>query len=66
MNYCLNSTELEHLLLSHLEDKAIEDANLISLRDNAIQWQEKLLCLTLSLARIIHNFSKQSERQAHV
>jgi hypothetical protein len=47
MNYCLNSTELECLLLLHLEDKAIEDGTLKSLLDNAIQWQDKLLCLRI-------------------
>jgi len=53
MNYCLNSTELENLLLLHLEDKAIEDVTLNSLLDNAVQWQDKLLCLTFSFARIL-------------
>jgi len=53
MNYCLNSTELDSLLLLHLEDKAIEDETLNSLLDNAVQWQDKLLCLTFSFARII-------------
>ncbi|GBD95144.1 hypothetical protein BMS3Bbin05_00351 [bacterium BMS3Bbin05] len=53
MNYCLNSTELECLLLLHLEDKAIENVTLKSLYDNAIQWQDKLLCLTFSFARIL-------------
>ncbi|MDM8525466.1 hypothetical protein QUF80_19025 [Desulfococcaceae bacterium HSG8] len=51
--YCLNSRELESLLLLHLEDKAIEDANLKSLIDNSLQWQDKLLCLTFSFARIL-------------
>ncbi len=53
MSYCLNSTELENLLLLHLEDKAIEDVTLNSLFDNAVQWQDKLLCLTFSFARIL-------------
>lgn len=53
MNYCLNSNELECLLLLHLEDKAIENLTLKSLHDNAVQWQDKLLCLTLSFARIL-------------
>ncbi len=53
MNYCLNSTELESLLLLYLEDKAIKDVTLKSLLDNAIQWQDKLLCLTFSFARIL-------------
>ncbi len=53
MNYCLNSRELECLLLLHLEDKAIENVTLKSLLDNAIQWQDKLLCLTFSFARIL-------------
>ena len=53
MNYCLNSTELEYLLLLHLEDKAIENGTLKSLLDNAVQWQNKLLCLTFSFARIL-------------
>lgn len=53
MNYCLNSTELEHLLMLHLEDKAVEDETLKSLLDNAAQWQDKLLCLTFSFARIL-------------
>lgn len=53
MNYCLNSRELECLLLLHLEDKAIENLTLKSLHDNAIQWQDKLLCLTFSFARIL-------------
>ncbi len=53
MNYCLNSVELECLLL-YLEDKkAIEDVTLKSLIDNASQWENKLLCLTFSFARII-------------
>ena len=53
MNYCLNSTELECLLLLHLEDKAIENGTLKSLLDNAIQWQDKLICLTFSFARVL-------------
>ncbi len=53
MNYCLNNTELESLLLLHLEDKSIEDGTLRSLLDAADQWQDKLLCLTFSLARIL-------------
>ncbi len=53
MNYCLNSTELECLLQLYLEDKAIENVTLKSLNDNAIQWQDKLLCLTFSFARIL-------------
>lgn len=53
MNYCLNSTELECLLLLHLEDRAIEDVTLRTLLDNASQWQDKLLCLTLSFGRIL-------------
>ena len=53
MNYCLNSTELECLLMLHLENKAIENVTLKSLVDNAIQWQDKLLCLTFSFARIL-------------
>lgn len=53
MNYCLNSTELECLLLLHLKNKAIENETLKSLVDNAIQWQDKLLCLTFSFARIL-------------
>ena len=53
MNYCLNSRELECLLLLHLENKAIENVTLTSLLDNALRWQEKLLCLTFSFARII-------------
>lgn len=53
MNYCLNSTELECLLLLHLEDKAIEDETLKSFLNNAVQWQDKLLCLTFSFARIL-------------
>ncbi len=53
MNYCLNSTELECLLQLYLEDKAIESLTLKSLHNNAIQWQDKLLCLTFSFARIL-------------
>ena len=53
MNYCLNSMELECLLLLDLEDKAIENGTLKSLLDNAVQWQDKLLCLTFSFARIL-------------
>ena len=53
MSYCLNSTELESLLLLYLEDKAIDNVTLKSLFDNAIQWQDKLLCLTFSFARIL-------------
>ncbi len=53
MNYCLNSTELESLLQLYLEDKAIEDETLKSLLGNAVQWQDKLLCLTFSFARIL-------------
>ena len=53
MNYCLNSTELECLLLLLMEDKAIEDVTLKSFLDNAVQWQDKLLCLTFSFARIL-------------
>ena len=41
------------MLLLHLEDKAIENVTLKSLHDNAIQWQDKLLCLTFSFARIL-------------
>lgn len=53
MNYCLNSTELESLLLLHLEGKYIEDGTLRSLLDNAVQSQDKLLCMTFSFARIL-------------
>ena len=53
MNYCLDSRELECLLLFYLEDKAIENVTLKSLLDNAVQWQDKLLCLTFSFARIL-------------
>lgn len=53
MSYCLNSNELESHLLFFLEDKAVDDATLKSLIDNAIQWQDKLLCLTFCFARIL-------------
>mgnify|MGYP001549504058 CR=1 FL=1 len=53
MSYCLNSRELESLLLLYLEDKDIEDASLKSLLDNAVQWQDELHCLTFSFARIL-------------
>lgn len=53
MSYCLNSTELESLLLLYLEDRAIENVTLKSLVDNAGGWQDKLLCLTFSLARLL-------------
>ena len=53
MTYCLNSAELESLLLLHLEDRVIENATLKSLVDNAGGWQDKLLCLTFSFARIL-------------
>ena len=53
MNYCLNSNELECLLLYYLEDEAIEDLALKSLLDNAVQWQDRLLSLTFSFARIL-------------
>ncbi len=53
MNNCLNSTELECLLLFCLEDKAIEDENLKLLFDNSTLWQDKLICLTFSFARIL-------------
>ena len=53
MNYCLNSRELECLLLLHLENKPIEDETLQSLLENAVHWQDKLLSLTFSFARIL-------------
>jgi len=53
MNYCLSSSELEHLLLSQLENKTIEDSGLSALLGNAENWEGKLLCLTLSFARIL-------------
>lgn len=53
MSYCLNSTELESLLLLYLEDRSIENVTLKSLVDNARGWQDKLLCLTFSLARLL-------------
>jgi hypothetical protein len=53
MSYCLNSSELECLLQLLMENKAIEDVTLKSLLDNAVQWQDKLLCLTFSFARIL-------------
>ncbi len=53
MNYCVNSTELEEILALQLENKAIEDVALKSLFENAVQWQDKFLCLTFSLARIL-------------
>jgi hypothetical protein len=53
MNYCLNSRELESLLLHYLEIKAIEDVTLESLHDNAVHWHDQLLCLTFSFSRII-------------
>lgn len=53
MSYCLNSRELESLLLLYLEKKDIKDVSLKSLLDNAVQWQDKLLCLTFSFARIL-------------
>ena len=53
MSYCVNSTELEEILALQLENKAIEDVALKSLFENAVQWQDKFLCLTFSLARIL-------------
>ncbi len=53
MNYCMNSNELESLLLFYLNDKAVENTTLKSLVENAIHWQDKLLCLTFSFARIL-------------
>ena len=53
MNYCLNTHELERVLLFFLKDKAIEDEDLKLLLDNADQWQDKLICLTLSFARVL-------------
>jgi len=40
-------------LLLYLEDKNIENTILKSRLDDAIQWQDKLLCLTFSFARIL-------------
>ncbi|MDM8535450.1 hypothetical protein QUF70_01715 [Desulfobacterales bacterium HSG17] len=40
-------------MLLYLKYKAIEDADLKSLLDNAAQWQDKLLCMTFSFARIL-------------
>ncbi len=40
-------------MLLHLEGKAIEDETLKSLLENALQWQNRLLCLTFSFARIL-------------
>ena len=53
MSYCLDSTELEKLLDLRLNQEDIEDAVLNSRIENADQWQEKVLCLTFSLARIL-------------
>lgn len=53
MNYCISNRELESILLLDLEGKAIEDETLRTLLDNAIQWQDKLLCLTFSFARVL-------------
>ncbi|MCI5218341.1 MAG: hypothetical protein D3914_03905 [Candidatus Electrothrix sp. LOE2] len=53
MSYCLDNTELEKLLDLRLNQEGIEDAALNSLIENANQWQEKVLCLSFSLARII-------------
>jgi hypothetical protein len=53
MNYCLNTHELERVLLFFLKDKAIEDEDLKLLLDNSAQWQDKLICLTLSFARVL-------------
>ena len=57
MNYCLNNRELECLLLFNLEGKTIDNVTLKALLDNAIQWQNKLLCLTFSFARILERES---------
>ncbi len=53
MSYCLNSVELEALLLSHLEEKDIGDVDLKLCVDKAVEWQDKFQCLTYSFARII-------------
>ncbi|NQT60360.1 MAG: hypothetical protein HQ557_15375 [Bacteroidetes bacterium] len=53
MNYCLNGTELEAILLLFLENKTIEDVTLKSLIGNAVQWQDNLICMTFSFARIL-------------
>lgn len=53
MNYCLNSNELERILLFYLEGMPIEDELVNLLFDNAVQWQDKLLSLTFSFARIL-------------
>ncbi|MCI5130468.1 MAG: hypothetical protein D3904_02840 [Candidatus Electrothrix sp. EH2] len=53
MSYCLDSTELEKLLDLRLNQEGIEDAALNLLIENANQWQEKILCLSFSLARIL-------------
>jgi hypothetical protein len=53
MTYCLNSIEVEKLLLLHLDNKKIENESLNMLVDSASQWEEKFLCLTFSFARIL-------------
>ncbi len=57
MTYCLNSAELESILLLHLVDKNIENESLKRLVDSANQWEEKILCLTFSFARILERHS---------
>lgn len=55
----MNSSELECLLQLYLENKAIENSTFKSLVENATHWQDRLLCLTLSLARLLEKHGVQ-------
>lgn len=62
MTYCLNSTELEEFLLSQLENKLIKNESLKIVIGSANQWEEKIweekiLSLTFSFARILERHS---------
>ena len=53
MNYCLDSIELETLLKSHPDKWSSDNEALGLLIYNATHWQDKLICLTFSFARIL-------------
>jgi len=53
MTYCLNNNELEKLLRLYLNGTSVDDIALESHVSDAGQWDDNLLCITFSLARVL-------------
>lgn len=62
INFCLNDTELESVIMSVFNCSEIDNIELRAKIKNAKEWENKLLCLTYSFSKILEKHSEIAQR----